>query len=559
MIYLIRRLLWTAVLWASAALFSCVDKDYDLTDVDTDEIAVGDQLVLPLGSGVISADDLLDVKKNDEVKVDGDGNYVLSYSGQIEIDPPAELGFSDSRFQAVELGIPGSLPPDAGDFESDGRIVFDAGECDLTFETSDIARLDSVWFDTERGRSRLYFDLSCRDIRLDRGEAALHFTAVFPKGCRLVPEDAGSGSFSGNEYSCTVPFAELRTGKRIGLRLETAVVGTDDRIAYGAELLVKKGSSISVAGTPAVQIGGGLASPDYQVIFGQVESRFSGQSVDISTQGLSDLFEGDDNVLSFADPRIRLEAVSGIGIPMQASFRFESVNDRSGQTQTESVEHISIDAPRNVGETAETNLWLGSVQAGVKPPYEFVRCEINDLIRISPDRIFIDTEVAPDADAAGLRFFSKGASARVGYTAEIPLAPAADFRARTDQRVDDVFDKDLIDYLFSGGTVEISGTVENSLPVNFSMNLIIADANDQSVGIRFEPRTVLGSPDGTAVSSSVTYTITRQDMPKMETARNLRIALDAYADDKLAGRSLRPDQQAKLILKVRKTGGILIK
>ena len=47
-------------------------------------------------------------------------------------------------------------------------------------------------------------------------------------------------------------------------------------------------------------------------------------------------------------------------------------------------------------------------------------------------------------------------------------------------------------------------------------------------------------------------------MPKMKNARNLRIRLDAYCDEALAGRHLRPDQQAKLALKLRKSGGITI-
>ena len=125
--------------------------------------------------------------------------------------------------------------------------------------------------------------------------------------------------------------------------------------------------------------------------------------------------------------------------------------------------------------------------------------------------------------------------------------------------VDEAFDADLIDYLFSSGAVEIYGQVTNSLPLNFDMNLIVTDAADVPVGIAFSPQKVEGGGQGTdGAVSDVSFTITEADMPKMKNARNLRIRLDAYCDEALAGRHLRPDQQAKLALKLRKSGGITI-
>lgn len=99
----------------------------------------------------------------------------------------------------------------------------------------------------------------------------------------------------------------------------------------------------------------------------------------------------------------------------------------------------------------------------------------------------------------------------------------------------------------------------NSLPLNFDMNLIVTDAADVPVGIDFEPQKVKGGGLGTdGEVSDVSFVITEADMPKMKNARNLRIRLEAYCDDALAGRHLRPDQQAKLTLKLRKSGGINI-
>ncbi len=132
--------------------------------------------------------------------------------------------------------------------------------------------------------------------------------------------------------------------KTVRLLLQKAVVGADDRIAYNASLRIKKGSSLSVSGVRAPNFRG-ISSPDFRVIYGLIDDNFTAGQVDIATEGLDDLFDGDDNVLSFADPRIRLTAQSNIGIPLRASFAMTSVNDRSGATESVTVDRITMNAP----------------------------------------------------------------------------------------------------------------------------------------------------------------------------------------------------------------------
>ncbi|MCC8019776.1 MAG: hypothetical protein LIO85_08400 [Rikenellaceae bacterium] len=55
-------------------LTSCVDNDYDLSDVDTDDLTVGDKWSLNLGTGILSAADLLDVDNVDEIYTDTNDN-----------------------------------------------------------------------------------------------------------------------------------------------------------------------------------------------------------------------------------------------------------------------------------------------------------------------------------------------------------------------------------------------------------------------------------------------------------------------------------------------------
>ena len=49
--------------------------------------------------------------------------------------------------------------------------------------------------------------------------------------------------------------------KTVRLLLQKAVVGADDRIAYNASLRIKKGSSLSVSGSPGSEFQGGSRRP----------------------------------------------------------------------------------------------------------------------------------------------------------------------------------------------------------------------------------------------------------------------------------------------------------
>ena len=61
---------------------SCVDSKYDLSDVDTDDLVVGDEWVAPLGTGSISVEDVIKVYKVPAVSVEADGSYVARYEGR---------------------------------------------------------------------------------------------------------------------------------------------------------------------------------------------------------------------------------------------------------------------------------------------------------------------------------------------------------------------------------------------------------------------------------------------------------------------------------------------
>ena len=177
---------------------------------------------------------------------------------------PGGVGFGDSEFPESRLDIPLVPGEHPHDYPEDAEIELGESAVELNLTTDDIARLDSVLFDNRNGASRLGLELSVDNLRLDGGDAEVVFRASFPEGYRLAAETGQDGSFTGSEYTCTIPMRELAgSQKTVRLLLQKAVVGADDRIAYNASLRIKRVPRCPFRGVPGFEFQGGSRRPTF--------------------------------------------------------------------------------------------------------------------------------------------------------------------------------------------------------------------------------------------------------------------------------------------------------
>ena len=358
---------------------ACVDNDYDLSGVDTDDVAIGDEWVAPLGTGVISIEKLIDFEKVREIETDVKGNYIARYSGNLHADL---TGF--------------------------------------------------------------------------------------------IPDEFSQNTKAGNTY-------------------------------------------VSVADA----------------------------SIDLmETMGL---FNANDLVLSLVDPRIKVETKSNVPASINSLLSIESLKDEEHVSTFIDFEFTSLD----------NKLWIGADEDVVPQGYIFKENkELGNLIKIAPEVMKLDLGL--DLSSLDIASLPENPNVTLDYTVEIPFAPAKDFRAILNQSIDDAFDEDFVDYVFSGGTATISGKVKNGFPLGFSMNLIITDEMNRPVGIVFTPQQVAACTVSGESESTISFLITEQDMKKMATARNIQIELEAKGDSAAEGICLNKNQKIDLDLKLKKTGGIVI-
>ncbi|OAV75745.1 hypothetical protein Barb7_00603 [Bacteroidales bacterium Barb7] len=270
----------------------------------------------------------------------------------------------------------------------------------------------------------------------------------------------------------------------------------------------------------------------------------------VKLKGLDELFQGDDNVLSFADPRIKLTTYSTAGTPLNVNLTFESVNGSNGKKAETNVNFRLNDPASPFPKTDTSKIWIGANLDKMEDGYKHApNDKLNDLLSITPSLINLNGSIATDVTPT-----SKGAYTNIIYEVEVPLAPSPLFKAKISETMEDVFSEDLIDLLFASGEVVLSGTVSNGMPLDLLLNLIITDEKGKPVGIDFEKQDIKSF----ASKAPVSFTIKEKDMKKMAEAKGIILEFEAKGSEKAEGRCISPDQKVELVLNFKKTGGIAI-
>lgn len=254
-------------------------------------------------------------------------------------------------------------------------------------------------------------------------------------------------------------------------------------------------------------------------------------SANVSMTELQGLFD-EDFYLSLVDPHLIVES----------GFKQGSLDCRldiqGGKTFSSSPFTFSKEAP---------NVWIGPEKSSVTPGYTFVK---NDSLPKMIAQVPANISLNLWANAEQMVQLPEDALSHLTYDVEIPLTPAPDFKAVTVERVKEAFDETFVDYIFSGGTAKIYGTVTNEMPFNLAIEMIILDELGHPLDITFPLQKVDGN------SGNVEFLFTEAMMAKMTTARNLDFKLHLSGRDK--PENLTKGQKISMSLKLQKTGGISI-
>ena len=554
-----KQLLLLSSLYA-VSFTSCVDKNYDLEKLDTDNIVIGDQIIAPLGNGTLSLDKMLNIEDVKEITVDKDGNYTASYEDEMVIEMPADIKLKDFNFEQITFSL--NSIPEGGPLLSDQTIVLGENNMPIVFDpTNEVKRIDTIYFNTENNKSIFCLNLKTQSLEIQGESSTALFRIAFPIEYIVNPKrltQSDTWDQKTNTLIISRSIIALKQGISLDFEINKAVVNanTVDAITYETSFNFKKGTTILSASNALLIIDGKSKDLNFQTIYGEFEMNFSAEQGDIEMGDFNDIFDGNDNNLSFTNTHITLTTNSNIGIPIVAQLNLTAT--AKDKTVTTEINPINITPASTLGSFAQNNIWIAATKEGMPEPFSFTENkDLNNLIRIMPNNIVFDLSAKAE-ETGKQQFFTSDAQANVKYAVKLPFAPATDFRANVIETVKDVFDGDMIDYLFSSGSATIYGEVLNSIPLNMEMQMVIVNGKDEPVGITLTPQAVAGSANNEPISSAVSFEIKESDMPKMVNAKHINLVLTLTSDDALAGKMLNQKQSLDLKLKIKKTGGIAI-
>ncbi|MCC8018423.1 MAG: DUF4621 domain-containing protein, partial [Rikenellaceae bacterium] len=505
---------------------------------------------LNLGTGILSAADLLDVDILDEIYTDTNGDYIARYSSVIAVTPNRTPVIRDQSFDlgavSVPLGGIGTVPPQGLEIPVSGVST------DLEVRGADgIDELYRAELNTAGGKSLLGITLNVSDFTISGATAEIEIT--LPDGYALDTDYTPAAvTVDGTHVVWNLSFGREA---RYTVALPVSVIDMSGSNTVSVEGLLKipAGTVVDCGANPSMAYSVSFTDIDYKVVYGKFDITFGSSPKTADIGKLYDIFDDDEAVLSFREPYILLDTRSNVGMPIAAVLEITPDSEDSQSEVT--VENIPIPAAPEFGESSYARFWIGETDPG-SPEYLFRYAKgLGEVIKESRKSVYLSgsgRSVAGD----GEQFFPADAQADLEYTIEIPLAPARDFYAVSVQSLDDAFG-DMRDYLFSAGTAEIYGTATNTMPLNFDLDMIITDQNGQSVGITFPTQFIAGPGSAAeAAVSEISFYFDEAAVAKMATAEDMELRFAATGMDDAP--ALNSGHEVLLDLKIRKSGGIHI-
>lgn len=603
-----RFLIQTAPGIAAAVLglalpLSCVNEEYDISKVDTTVSLGGNALVFPLGTTEqLKLNTLLSEEDFEYITSLDGGVYAFTVSDEMDLSDDIPDVISEFKVDPITIDL--SVEAVAGSKARDTESILSDEVSDISavsprvirFERTFEKRQEITIMDLEELPEELK-DMTVEDVVLSETELHMTFTV------RTVPD---IGSTPHIDLSVYLP-EEIMTDDervdennvfRISEDLENneftmepiAVTGLNlKNVDFSAGGTVN--SSVRVEGTVSVEnpviddpadletvgiwldITGGIPAVNISEITGYVDCRLgsdSGENMNqsISLEELPDFVKGEDFILDFANPHIKLTVNSNLQMPVKGELKitpvFVNVADEA------SAQTIALSIPASDASGRVLSYWIANDRTGMPDGYEFLEADVRSLTRRIPDTLQLEITAGTDPESLSTITAGYENSLLLNYEVEIPF----EFGEETDIRMDYTIpgDKDdaaegsdqendalppVLGELLNMNAFGLGGYVESSLPLKLELTMDLLDSRNEI--IRTEPASLLiseGTPEN-PVKSPVDLTLKLADGEDGTDLTKIRMNFRVTSGN-MTGEPVTEESYLQAVLKVKVPGGITI-
>ena len=575
-----KKLLMHCCLVAAVLLVaSCVNEEYDLSNVNPEITLCESGLAFPVGSTQkITIKDLLDSSDNTIFSKGEDGTIYITSNGTIAVEKaiPSLLDFSgvkleDLTYKKDHLYSKESvvIPPALGDGEfviPDGILPkknFEKQVFDVEFSIDLPKEIKSVRNLVLNKDAKVEITVSVKDPFISKGSLVPDVDVDLSEFLKIEGVD-GAINLSDlaldekNGYTSTkvyniqglnIDFSEFTD--KIDIVKKSTISGSISLTGGVTDrATLEKSSNMEfdlVVTFRDITIDKVEANVDYQL-------DAINQVVDLTS--LPEILRSKDVCLDVYNPYIVLDLNTNTGIPLNVTLSLVPYKDGAPVPSSDMVAELVIPASESSDKSVSQKIWIGGINDGLGSDIHFVQANISNFLKLSPDSIHVSIEAG--TDPAGISIFDATADyfVNMDYKLAVPLSFGPDFRVAVSDTID-VSGEGLEDIL-QWNQVQLLGSVANSLPLQFEIQVLMLDASGAVIPAEQTKQTITScNKDGSANVSPLDILLAAKSATSLSPLEKMKISF-VIASKGVSGVPITDESYLQASLSVKLPEGITL-
>lgn len=498
------KLVSATMLLGIATMSSCIDKDYDLSDIDSTVRVDVNDLVLPVNIDDITLKSIFNIKEGDRVQI-VDGQYAFIEDGSFTSD---EIKINEVKIAAPYIApvvqtINTGLTPGMGAVPG-ARIGLDIPASQSDFSTSSnlvseyIVTIDNVKVDCDVTVSLTIKELAGRISSFDVETISLQL----PAGIDAVPEH---GTFD-KETGILTATNFKSVGNTVSMKLKVTAIDFNKAdvkfdtakrlVTFASSYAVKSGHFVFASDNVSGSLPTSLTLETRYTMSDIVTKSFTGEVrydvegtdiSDVSLTDLPDILSQEGTNLSIVNPQIYLDVTNPLsvyGVHAQTGLTITSYS-KDNVAKTYSLNDPYFTIPGNASSQFYLSpATVSSFYPGYTNPEHVVFTSLSDVLSGNglPERLGIDL-VNPSMPTQAVRDVNLGVNLgkiEGKYTFFAPLALGSGSQIIYSETEDGWSSEDLDHVTIE--TLVVTANVTSNLPLGFVASAYPVDVNGDRIG-----------------------------------------------------------------------------
>lgn len=270
------------------------------------------------------------------------------------------------------------------------------------------------------------------------------------------------------------------------------------------------------------KVNAGVQGIDITRIEGSVDYKIEGvnETIDLNLG-----FNGDDTeaTLDFENPYIMLEAHTNVGIPVNGNLELIPVYNGVEDPSKKITAHLTLPQSDSHLDTHTRKYWISTIDKGRPSDYEYIKADIRSLIKNIPEKIKLKMVAGTDKSKMSVIEPKADYKMSLDYEFGVPFAFGEDFRFKLCDTLDGL--EGILPMLLETGNLSLVGTVSNSLPLQFELEMEILDSNNNVLELKHSTKQTIEScaSDGTTSVSNLDLHLFKKENTDMSDASSLKM------------------------------------